>query len=68
MAFAAAIVVGAGCDGSAPYLRTRLWTPSCGGWLTGTERSRCVADLALVLLTVGLFAVLALIVRGTEKL
>jgi len=27
-----------------------------------------VADLALVLLTVGLFAVLALVVRGVERL
>jgi hypothetical protein len=32
------------------------------------ERSRAVGDVALVLLTVGLFAVLAMVVRAVEKL
>ncbi|GLH95363.1 hypothetical protein Pa4123_06350 [Phytohabitans aurantiacus] len=32
------------------------------------RRSRTVADIALVLLTVGLFAVLALVVRAVERL
>ncbi|GAA4720464.1 hypothetical protein [Phytohabitans rumicis] len=35
---------------------------------TGVRRSRTVADIALVLLTVGAFAVLALVVRAVEKL
>jgi hypothetical protein len=33
-----------------------------------SRRERVVADIALVLLTVGLFAVLALVVRAVEKL
>jgi len=33
-----------------------------------TRRSRTVADLALMLLTVGLFVVLALVVRAVERL
>jgi len=32
------------------------------------RRSRTVADVALVLLTVGLFAVLTLVVKGAERL
>jgi hypothetical protein len=32
------------------------------------RRSRPVADLALVLLTLALFAVLALVVKGAERL
>jgi hypothetical protein len=35
---------------------------------TRARRSRTVADIALVLLTVGLFAVLALVVRAVERL
>ncbi|WP_155389076.1 hypothetical protein [Catellatospora paridis] len=35
---------------------------------TTLDRRRTVADLAYVLLTVGLFAVLALVVRGAERL
>jgi hypothetical protein len=35
---------------------------------TRARRSRTVADIALVLVTVGLFAVLTLVVRAVEKL
>ena len=40
-----------------------------GRWATRVSKgSRTVADMALVLLTVGLFVVLALVVRAVEKL